>query len=84
MAVEAIQGDQIAAELTQRLELRLNHITQWKTQLPERSAAVFGGGEPKEPPIYVKLLDANIGELKLEGDFLEGALTKSRLLNAKR
>ena len=37
-----------------------------------------------EPTIDVKTLHAKIGELTLENDFLEGALTKAGLLSAKR
>jgi hypothetical protein len=36
------------------------------------------------PADYVKSLHAKIGELTLENDFLEGALTKAGLLSAKR
>jgi hypothetical protein len=34
--------------------------------------------------VDVKSLHAKIGELTLENDILEGALTKARLLSAKR
>ena len=37
-----------------------------------------------EAPIDVKTLHAKIGELTLENDFLEGALTKAGLLSVKR
>ena len=37
-----------------------------------------------EPAVDVKSLHAKIGELTLENDFLEGALTKAGLLSAKR
>jgi transposase len=36
------------------------------------------------PAIDVKSLHAKIGELTLENDFLEGALTKAGSLSAKR
>jgi transposase len=39
---------------------------------------------PAIPAIDVKSLHAKIGELTLENDFLEGALTKAGLLSAKR
>ena len=42
------------------------------------------GGQSKEPPVDVKTLHAKIGELTLENDFLEGALTKAGLLSEKR
>jgi transposase len=43
-----------------------------------------GGGSAEQPAIDVKSLHAKIGELTLENDFLEGALTKAGLLSAKR
>ena len=49
------------------------------------AASVFGQeGRPAEPPVDLKALHAKIGELTLENDFLEGALTKAGLLSAKR
>ena len=39
---------------------------------------------PAAPEVDVKSLHAKIGELTLENDFLEGALTKAGLLSAKR
>jgi hypothetical protein len=48
---------------------------------------VFGPGHGNATPlpaIDVKSLHAKIGELTLENDFLEGALTKAGLLSAKR
>ncbi len=43
-----------------------------------------GGAGANTPPVDVKSLHAKIGELTLENDFLEGALTKAGLLSAKR
>jgi hypothetical protein len=47
---------------------------------------VFGPGSTAliTPAVDVKSLHAKIGELTLENDFLEGALTKAGLLSAKR
>ena len=47
---------------------------------------MFGSGSipPATPAVDVKSLHAKIGELTLENDFLEGALSKAGLLNAKR
>ena len=84
VALAAIKGDKTLVELSEQFDVHANQITQWKTQLLERSADVFGGDEPKEPPVDVKVLHAKIGELTLENDFLEGALTKAGLLSAKR
>src|SRR5215210_5989917 len=43
-----------------------------------------GGNGAAQPAVDVKSLHAKIGELTLENDFLEGALTKAGLLSARR
>ena len=56
-------------------------------QLEGGAADVFGSGGGNgavQPAVDVKSLHAKIGELTLENDFLEGALTKAGLLSAKR
>ena len=84
VALAAIKGDKTLVELSEHFDIHANQITQWKTQLLERAADAFDGAGSKEPPIDVKTLHAKIGELALENDFLEGALTKAGLLSAKR
>jgi transposase-like protein len=62
-----------------------NQVTEWRRQLLERAADVFGGSSTAaEPPVDLKALHAKIGQLTLENDFLEGALTKAGLLSARR
>ena len=85
VALAAIKGDKTVAELSQQFDVHSNQITQWKNQLLGRAGVVFeGSGYQAAPPIDVKELHAKIGELTLENDFLEGALTKAGLLSAKR
>jgi len=85
VALAAIKGDKTVAELAQQFDVHANQITQWKTQLLDRADVVFEASRyPEAPPIDLKALHAKIGELTLENDFLEGALTKAGLLSAKR
>ena len=85
VALAAIKGDKTVAELAPQVDVHPNQIAQWKTQLLERAGVVFeGSGQKAAPPIDIKALHAKIGELILENDFLEGALTKAGLLSAKQ
>ncbi len=85
VALAAIQGELTITELAQKFDVHANQIIQWKTQMLERAADVFEtGSSPGAPPVDIKRLHAKIGELTLENDFLEGALTKAGMLSARR
>ncbi len=87
VALAAIKGDRTLAQLAEQFDVHPNQITTWKDQLQQGAADVFGsggGGAAAAPSVDVKSLHAKIGELTLENDFLEGALTKAGLLSAKR
>jgi transposase-like protein len=85
LALAAIKGDRTLAELAEQFDVHPNQITSWKAQLEGGAADVFGlGNGATQPVVDVKSLHAKIGELTLENDFLEGALSKAGLLSAKR
>ena len=86
VAMAAIKGDRTIAQLAEHFDVHPNQITTWKSQLEENASEIFvpGGGTPALPAVDVKSLHAKIGELTLENDFLESALTKAGLLSAKR
>ncbi len=85
VALAAVKGDKTISELSQQFDVHPNQITQWKTQLLDRMSVVFEGSRKSDPPaVDIKTLHAKIGELTLENDFLESALTKAGLLSARR
>ena len=85
VALAAVRGDKTLAELAQQFDLHPNQITDWKQQLQARAADVFGGEQvPSEPAVDLKALHAKIGQLALENDFLQGALSTAGMLSAKR
>jgi len=84
-ALAAIRGDKTMAELATQFGVHAHQITEWKKQLLERAGDVFESPRRKdEPPVDLKALHAKIGQLALENDFLEGALSKAGMLSAKR
>jgi transposase len=85
VALAAVRGDKTLAELAEQFDLHPNQVADWRAQLLERAASVFGADSPPgEPPLDLKVLHAKIGQLALENDFLEGALIKAGMLSAKK
>ena len=87
VALAALKNDRAIAQLAEQFDVHPNQITSWKAQLEGSAAEVFGPGNGSAatlPAVDVKSLHAKIGELTLENDFLEGALTKAGMLSAKR
>ena len=85
VALAALKGEKTLTELAQQFDIHPNQITQWKAQLLEGAESVFGEVKEQESvKVDVTRLHAKIGELSLERDFLESALSKAGLLSAKR
>ena len=76
VALAALREDKTLAELCELFELHPTQITEWKRQLLDRAAEVFDAGARSEP-VNLAPLHAKIGQLALENDFLESALTKA-------
>ena len=85
VALAALKGDKTLAELAQQFDIHPNQITEWKTRLQEGAAGVFGEDKAEQQvKVDVTRMQAKIGELTLEKDFLETALIKAGLLSAKQ
>ena len=74
-----IKGDQTVAEPVSEFEVHPNQIYNWRQQLLDGAASVFEGGAAAEGAInevQVDLLYRQIGQLKVENDFLARKLGK--------
>ena len=74
VALAALREDKTMAELCKEFELHASQVIEWKRQLLEGAAGVFGNGAAA-PPVDLAPLHAKIGQLALENDFLESALS---------
>ncbi len=76
VALAAIKGNETLSELAKRYQINANLIVKWKKLLLENSAEVFASGKGLAPDreSEIKSLQAKIGEITMENDFLSKAL----------
>jgi transposase-like protein len=86
VALEALRGKATLAQLASRHGVHATQIATWRKQLLENAGEVFENGNPAvvDAEIRIRELQAKVGELTMEKDFLSGALGRFGLPSAKR
>jgi transposase-like protein len=79
VALEAIKGEETIAQIAGRYEVHPTLVARWKKELQEQAASIFGedhARKKKQDENLVAQLYQQIGQLKVENDFLEGVLRR--------
>ena len=79
VALEAMKGEETVSQLAARYEVHPNMVTKWKKALQDEAASIFGedhARKKKQDETLVAQLYQQIGQLKVEKDFLENVLRR--------
>jgi transposase-like protein len=76
VAMAALQEDKTLAQLASQYDVHVNQIQTWRNQLKENMVSLFDSGidKRKDHDAEIKLLQAKIGQLTMENDFLATVL----------
>jgi transposase-like protein len=79
VALEAIKGKKTMAELSQQFDVNAVMISKWKTEFLENMGSIFESGKSDSEDSNSSEMDklyAQIGQLKVENDFLKKSCKK--------
>jgi len=77
VALETLKGEETITQLASRFEVHPSQVRKWKRQMEAGASGVFGDDrsqKKKDDQALVAQLYQQIGQLKVERDFLENAL----------
>jgi len=76
VAFAALKGEKTLAQLASDYDVHVNQIQTWRNQLKENMASLFDTGleQRKDQEVEMKSLQAKIGQLTMENDFLATVL----------
>jgi transposase len=84
VALEAVKEEKTVVEIAEIYDIHPNLVTQWKKQLLKRASDAFEKERTPEDGPSAKELNAKIGQLVMENDFLAVALGKLHGTSAKK
>jgi transposase len=79
VALDALKGEETIAQIASRYEIHPTLVTKWKKALQDEAASIFGEDHPRQKKQDQQLVDQlyrQIGQLKVEKDFLENVLRR--------
>jgi transposase-like protein len=77
VALEAVKNQQTLAELAKKFEVNPIMISRWKAEFLANMASVFeNAAKVEEPDVDTQELYAQIGQLKVENEFLKKSFKK--------
>jgi transposase-like protein len=79
VALEALKGEETVAQIASKFEVHPNLVCKWKKALQAEAASIFRedqGRKQKKDEGLIAQLYRQIGQLKVERDFLENVLRR--------